>query len=270
MRDDDETDALASALADHARADREADPRWQALAEGRASAAEADALAREDPARFERYRPFEDADDDALLAGALGALAGRSSGVADDDPQPQRPPTDGADEVAGPLARVIRPARWRRAVYVIAPLALAAGLAFIVLRPGGSSPALPSYRLVDTSGDRATRSEEAARVVTPDARLRWILRPANPVQPIVDARAFVVDGDRRIPLKLEFEGAPGGALRADAPVGEALPDRTGPVSLLIVIGPDATLDRLDPNALDLADLPIDVRVVKHRLDIQPR
>ncbi len=257
MRDDDENDALASALADHARADREADPRWQALAEGRASAAEAEALAREDPARFERYRPFEDADDDALLDGALGALAGHAS-------------AGGADEVAGPLARIIRPARWRKAVYVIAPLALAAGLAFIVLRPGGSSPALPSYRLVDTSGDRATRSEEAARVVTPDARLRWILRPANPVQPIVDARAFVVDGDRRIPLELDFEGAPGGALRADAPVGEALPDRTGPVSLLIVIGPDATLERLDPDALDPSDPPVDVRVVKHRLDIQPR
>lgn len=265
MRDDD--DPQLAALTAHARAARaraDDDPRWAALAAGELDAEAQAALRAEDPERFARYAPFAAEEDDALLGAALGALGPAGRGQAE-TASAAWTASSGESPLEAPMARVIRPRRWRRVALVVTPLALAAGLLVLVLGRG-ASPALPTYRLEDTSGDRETRSDEAVRVVRPGARLRWVLRPATPVaqaQPVHAAAWAVLDGAaRRLPA--DFEAAPGGAVRLDAPVDKALPGRTGPVTVLLVVAPGyIELDGLDPTAP-----PSDVRVIKHRLDIR--
>lgn len=261
MRDD--PDELIDALTEHTRAERAADERWRLLTEGALEPDEAQALAEADPERFARHQPFDPGEDDALIDGLMAAVdSGRST---PDGPGREAPPVELAE---APVARVIRPPRWRRAATIVAPLALAAGLTLMVLRPT-PGPSLPGYRLVDTSGDRTTRSDDSARVVRPDARLRWVLRPAEAVEGPISARAFVVEDSGPRALPIAFEVAAGGALRADAAIAGALPGRMGQVRLLIAIGPPPRLAELGARPeLTLGDLPPDLRVIEHRLTIR--
>lgn len=241
MTDTDPDDALLDALVEHARARRREDDAHAARLD-----ADLDDPGPSDVDRDARHRPYTAAEDDALLAAALAAVAHPNS------------------TSTAPLADITRPTPPRRAL-TFAPLA-ATAIALIIaalwLWPS-AAPELPTYRLEDHSGDRLVR-DDSARVLRPGARLRLVLRPATRTELPIAAAAWTLDPDGPHPLPLPFEAAPGGALRVDTPLDTALPGRTGPVTLTIAIGPPDVLATLDPTTP-----PDTVRTLNHRLDIRP-
>jgi len=71
----DETDRTRASLEAAHGWEAPEDARWEALSRGELSVEVTEALRREDPDRFELYRPFSDAEQERIVEGALARLA---------------------------------------------------------------------------------------------------------------------------------------------------------------------------------------------------
>ena len=113
-------------------------------------------------------------------AEAADAFAAHDADVdADVDAIPDAHPADAALPLAD-LARLRLPRHFTRIAAVV--LAIAAAIAFMVLRPADS--ALPAYTLETTAGAQLVRGEESPTpdiaLYTAGTRFRFVLRPAAP------------------------------------------------------------------------------------------
>lgn len=116
---------------------------------------------------------------DAFAAHEADAFAAHEADAIADPHPADRHPADAALPLAD-LARPSLPRHFTRIAAVV--LAIAAALAFIVLRPADS--ALPAYTLETTAGAQLVRGEEAPTpgiaLYTAGTRFRFVLRPAAP------------------------------------------------------------------------------------------
>jgi hypothetical protein len=154
----------------------------------------------------ERLRPLDEAEQAAIVARLTGAP---------------------------PSAKVLAfPRRWP---LLVVPLAAAAALAFVLLRPG--TPALPAYSLVALGGGaHEARGDFDAPTWTfrRDTRLDLVVRPAATTSAEVAWRAWLAQGDRLVPWSPPVTRDPGGAFRVNALAGDVLPE--GEWTLAIVVG----------------------------------
>jgi hypothetical protein len=240
MQDDPMLKALAKAAQE---ADPLGDPRWEALAEGRLSQSEADALAAAAEASpelkeiFEAFRPLDDAARariaDGVLAGVKGDGAAPGARSEDEVPIAGAPP---------PVHRA-SPAGRRRPALAAAALvvALVASAFWISTRDEGP---LPAYAIVVT-GQRDVRSatdapRDAPRL-GPGSRLEITLRPATAARGPVSARGFLVRAGRARPWDAPTVVAEGGAVRVHGTREALFPGiEDGPLELVLAVGrPDA-------------------------------
>jgi hypothetical protein len=219
-------------VAAHARVDaasRMDGPLWDKLAAGTLTAAERAALAAQ-------------VAGDAELEAAVDVLGSLASDRATRDDaviariaasRPAAAPVSGGARVT---------ALRRRAGVLVAGLALAAGVAFAVSRPGGTAGALPPYALEVTGGEQAVRAagtvSAPAGVVRlgPASRLSIRLRPDRPVSVPVDAKAFLVRGGVEQPWAAPIQVAPSGALQIEGPAS-LVPGGNGAVDVVVGVGP---------------------------------
>jgi hypothetical protein len=199
---------------------------------------------------------------------AAPAPAGGEAAAAADDAATPDAGTDGAAESEEAEAKVLAMPP-RRGVRWLAPLlAVAAVVAALILWPGASAP--PDYAIEDLSGDQAVRAgdEVSPARLTPDGWLRLVLRPAKAASAPVDARLYVVEGAGalRVVEGADVRVADTGAIRIEGPASVLLPERTGEVTLGVLVAPAGGLA-----AAERADaLPAGHRLIRHRVVIHPR
>jgi hypothetical protein len=259
-------DKLMAALAQLAREEQKnpdathgtdpaADDPWVRIVEGKAGPDELGALetrAAEDPlvkAALEAYRPLDARTRDAMAARALEKLgAAPPKGEEGAPPQP-------AD--AAPVSNVVPFGRTMgRALMVLAPLAAAAAVAFVVMGKGGGD-SLPDYAVDVTGGDRKVRGDDGVRsVIEPQrdphagavrevhvsegSRFSIVLRPETRVEGPVAARAVLVRDGRSQEFRVPIEVAPEGAVRLVATTEDFPAPAHGTWGLVVVVGrPDA-------------------------------
>jgi hypothetical protein len=155
-----------------------------------------------------------------------------------------------------------------RALTWLAPLAAAAALALVLLRPS-AAPELPEYRLDASSGERTLRSADPAPVAVPrygpGSRIELVLRPSTAVRGPVAARAFLLQGGEVKPWPVAVEVAPEGAVRIAGPVEALLPRVSGELEILLAVGrPDALPDAAAVHEA-LARPPAGWRLLRYRL-----
>ncbi len=249
MNDDELLEALAAA----ARAERARDPRYDALADDALSEEDRAALAAlGDDEAMTVFTPLGDAAKARFADAALGALGA------------QAPPASGAKVL--PFRRT-----WvGRALTFAVPLAAAAALAFILLRPAAEGPGLPEYRLDATAGERTLRSADPAPADVPrygpGSRIELVLRPSTAAQGPVAVRAFLNRGGELQPWAVTPEVSPEGAVRIAGPVEKLLPEVTGEVEILLAVGrPEALPDARDV----LTAPPAGWRLLRYRLERLP-
>lgn len=219
-------DDLLSRLGRVAReeAEREArdlDERWDGLARGELSEAEAEELRRENPEAYEAFRPLDEDFKDQVAERLRGRPPGRVL------PFPRRGSTWG---------------------WVVAASGLAAVLTLLLLLPSGPT-SLPDYALVVEGGARTQRSEapDAAmsagvpRVLRPGDRLEVLLRPETAVEGEVAATASLVptdslEGRQSKDVTPWLEVAESGAVRLAGSVGRELAWAPGDWELRITVG----------------------------------
>lgn len=179
-------------------------------------------------------RPL-DADARGRIANALGdALANRPA-----------PSTSTASTAPRPSS-VLRPARWRSRVGLVAGgLALAAGVALFVGRSGEG--ALPPYFL-DSSGIASSRAgagmaPPASCVLQagPRGSFELIARPNDAVTEPIAARAFLVRGNDVAPFPSDLEISPKGSVR----LFDESRKLTGATELRVVVGRRGELSPTD-------------------------
>lgn len=140
-----------------------------------------------------------------------------------------------------------RPAAGRRHVLLALPAALAVFAAgvFAWVAIGVVPPApLPPYELEVRGGYRTMRADpqrlELGRM-TPDAPLELVFRPADPISGLARAALFSLEdgGPRRLDVVAQTSAS--GAVRWRGTVEDLLPDRSGPVELVLVVQPGEDL-----------------------------
>lgn len=214
MNDD---DLLEAALAqERARQTAEPiDPRWDLVASGQMSEAEARRqLVRgpRDEALLEAFLPLDQSFRRRILARVQRA-----------DPVPER------SRRRAPR----RTWRWRGAVVTAA----AAAAALLVVL-GTGTPPLPRYEAQLEGGERAMRGSGAAKervVLRPGSRLDWYLRPETAVGGTVSARTFARGPAGLRPWPSAVEVSPQGAVHVSYALeaGELTP---GSWELIVVVG----------------------------------
>jgi hypothetical protein len=261
---------LSRALRDLAaedEADFLADPRWDRLADGTASAADLAALAVEaegDPAREEALALFTPLGSDAKerYLAAIAAVSSAGEAAAPDaapapapapdaapapapapDAAPAPAPAPDAPAPAPDVPTNVRalslaaPRRPRRAFVgmIAGGLALAAAVSLVVLRRPAPGE-LPAYALSWSGGEGSVRGEPPAE--TPALRRGTpfviALRPASPAG-AVEVRAFLVQGARVTPLDVEARVSPDGAVRLTGRIGDGVALTPGDAEIAVVI-----------------------------------
>jgi hypothetical protein len=254
------------ALGRHAR-DRLAEhpSEWEAVARGERSVEEVAAVraeAGDSPEAIERakalFRPFDEAEDEALVAALLG-VGGREGAA---------PGGEGGAEVIAlrgraakgvvPEAKDGRGARWLWGV-----AAAAAVVAVWLLRPGrpgpdGPEPAgdgglvavapLPAYRLETDGGLNAMRGDTGNAPEVPvyrnDTPFAWTIRPQVAVEGEIEVRVYAQDKGpaRLLPADDRLEIDANGAVRLSgrfASLGLA----PGEWTIVLVVGRPSALRR---------------------------
>jgi hypothetical protein len=225
-------DELLKALAAAAQAERARDPRYDALADDDLSEEDRAALAAlGDDEAMTAFAPLDEAARERFAAAALTAMGASAA----------------APEPEGAKILPFRKTWAGRVLTFAVPLAAAAALAFVLLRPGPEGPGLPDYRLDATAGERTLRSAEPAPADVPrygpGSRIELVLRPSTAAQGPVTVRGFLNRGGELQPWAVTPEVSPEGAIRIAGPVEELLPDVTGEVELLLAVGrPEALPD----------------------------
>lgn len=163
-------------------------------------------------------------DDEAILA----ALADVGRAIARENAERERTARPLPDAVQARIlahadargARVVRPARWRRAAAVLAPLALAAAVVLVVLGRGGNR-VLPGYAL-EIGGSQAEmrdppRGPNRARVVRlgEEAPLVLLARPTERPEAAVEVGVFGERGGTVAPLPADVRVAEEGSARIE-------------------------------------------------------
>lgn len=219
-------DRLLKELAQVARAQQAKDPdgRWDRLAGG-ALAPEEEARLREEArsspeaaAAWEAFRPVDEQFRSGIVEQARRSLAERG----------QATPASGRS-----------PRRWRMAL----PAALAAALIVALLGPWRSPAPLPPYALrlegsvkTDRSGDPASARTDPAEFADGN-RFELVLTPERSAGEDIEARAFVVQGDRVEPLPAPPPSrSPDGAVRIAGVVGRDVRLPRGDFTLLVAAG----------------------------------
>jgi hypothetical protein len=197
------------------------DERWDRLAGGELSDAEAAELAEESAPAHELFQPLGSDFHDSVVK-ALRAQPGGGAAA----PEEAR-------------AKVL-PFR-RRAPYLGGLLAAAAALFFLLLgRPGAPDP-LPEYRVELLGGAREVRSGDespprGAPLYLPGNQLEVVLRPQAATQGEVAVRCFLErDGDLR-PWDVPVEISDRGAVRIAGEIGRELPLEPGRFTLHLAVG----------------------------------
>ncbi|MEZ4267154.1 MAG: hypothetical protein R3F39_12320 [Myxococcota bacterium] len=224
--DDQLLDELGAAAGNRRAAVSAADARWQALAEGRADAAESAAAKAEDPERWAAYQPLDAAAREAVhrrVAEALGPVATEAS----------------KDNVISLQAR--RESRWRRVAMIAVPLAAAAVLMLLMRPPSVSEfPPVDSYSLEIGGGQalqRGPENRDVSRRFVPDSQLELVLRPATPVESPLALRAWRRQADGAWQLwEPAVEWSADGAARIVGNAGALLGTTPGRVELRVVVG----------------------------------
>jgi hypothetical protein len=271
------------------------DPRWEALAQGKLSASEAEALRAEAAGRAEAedalqaFSPFDEAEIDRLAAKAHAALAPTASEAeaelgarpgreANDVVEPRAPLPSRAslpDPVvpapvalpAGPVARQRSRGGW--AAGALAAIALAAGVALFLRTPAAG---LPAYELSVAGGDKTMRaaggdSDEVLRLA-PGSSLDVVARPSRTVTGNVEARAFALQGDRLHPLVTPLQRSGDGAFRLQGTRASLFPG-VGPGRLDLIIG-IAEAGAISPKAGSLAELAgSNAQILRRPLELTP-
>jgi hypothetical protein len=265
------------------------DPRWEALALGKLSAGEAEALRAEAAGRAEAedalqaFSPFDEAEIDRLSAKAHAALSPAAAEAelaapASEAVEPRAPLPSRAslpDPVlpapvalpAGPVARQRKRGGW--AAGALAAIALAAGVALFLRTPAAG---LPAYELSVAGGDKAMRaaggdSDEVLRLA-PGSSLDVVARPSRTVTGNVEARAFALQGDRLHPLVTPLQRSGDGAFRLQGTRASLFPG-VGPGRLDLIIG-IAEAGAIPPKAASLAELAgSNAQILRRPLELTP-
>ncbi|MEJ7732505.1 MAG: hypothetical protein WKG00_25280 [Polyangiaceae bacterium] len=275
------------------------DPRWEALALGKLSAGEAEALRAEAAGRAEAedalqaFSPFDEAEIDRLSARAHAALspaaaaaaaeaeaAAQAGGPANEATEPRAPLPSCAslpDPVvpapvalpAGPVARQRKRGGW--AAGALAAIALAAGVALFLRTPAAG---LPAYELTVAGGDKTMRaaggdsdSDEVLRLA-PGSSLDVVARPSRTVTGSVEARAFALQGDRLHPLVTPLRRSGDGAFRLQGTRAALFPG-VAPGRLDLIIG-IAEAGAIPPRAASLAELAgSNAQILRRPLELTP-
>jgi hypothetical protein len=212
MSHDPQDDALLDALAGIAREARadEPDPRWDALAADDLSAedqAALRALVGEDDALHSAFAPIDEMRRAGFVDAMLSELDASSA-----EPQHAVP----TPAMQAP-AKIIpfRQSFLGRAITIAAPIALAAGLAWVVLAPGAARP-VPGYSIEATGGLKTVRShgpESGPVIIAPGVRIDWVISPDTAVEGPIGLTAYLTrdGGSRHWPLSPTI--TPAGAVR---------------------------------------------------------
>ena len=221
-------DPLLAALADAAREeDQQADAWWDAVQAGDRAG-----LPEDGPA-LEALAPLDDQEQARLTAALFGAPA----------------------EQPAPLAPVINLAARRRWLSAAASLAVAAGVAAMVLLSSG--PTLPGYALEVRAGEQALRSEGPAAaepVYAPGSVLSFVLRPERRAeQPVTVAAVLYPERGAAAVVEFEVEASPEGAVRLSAELGRTFSAAPGRYRLVFWVAPEGGLP-VDPAEAAPAEL----------------
>jgi hypothetical protein len=243
-------DPLLDALGKLARADEQPEgdqARLEALVRGELPHDEASALeqrASADPAlqqALEAYRPFDQAARERIAQQIAHDLFGENA--AEPSATLQKQVVDLASH------RQRRRRRATRLSWIALPLAAAAALVLWLALPGRGPATLPDYTLEPTGGIQALRgTQQATEVVRlkPDSRLTLTLRPTTGVEGPVEARAFIVVGQKRRPVDFETKVAPSGAMQLSGTAEDLFGEQRGEHVLEVLVArPDALQDALD-------------------------
>lgn len=237
MSHDDLLSRLGRVARDEAeRETRELDERWDALARGELSEAEAEELRRENPQAYEAFRPLEEGFKDQVMERLRERPPGRALAF------PGRRPTWG---------------------WVVAASGLAAVLVLLILLPAVPA-ALPGYALVVEGGARTLRSEAPAEAPSgpaeatrlgPGDRLEVLLRPETAVAGRVEARAWLeIEGSGEIrDLTGRLRVADSGAVRLVGTVGRDLDWPPGRLDLWIAVGRPGRVPGPEASAFEAQD-----------------
>ncbi len=236
---DEETRALA-ALRDHVKRERADDAALEAIASGDDAGEAAADLARrakegdaEAVALLEASRPL---GDDVVAKIAVNVA-----------------PNASAPKTIAPKASPPKPATvsfLRRAATYAGPLALAAGIAFLVTRgPSGGGPELPAYALAATGeqamrGDPTLASSTRIHAGAPTSKFEIVARPEVAATSRVAAWAFVIGANTEVeptPLDAQIDVAPEGGVRIRG-TGRAL---EGAREIRVIIAPAETITKFD-------------------------
>lgn len=232
MRDEPTGDVLLAELGALAREER-ADPRLEALAEGRLSAAErADLLAAAatDPelaAAIEAFTPLDEAARDRIANHLLSQVIPKSSAALE------------------PGGKVLAFRRPMRVLLAVVPLAAAAALAFFLLRPGPVGEPVPGYGLTVEGGEKPMRSTDPVGGpprLLPDSRLRLVLTPAAAATGTIAVRGWKIRDGQAHPWPVTPRIAPNGAALIEGTAQSlGLNDAPGRVTLVVAVGREAAL-----------------------------
>lgn len=140
-------------------------------------------------------------------------------------------------------APVVSLASRRRVLSVAAGLALAAGVAAMVLFSGPQ--ALPGYRLEVQAGEKVLRSEQGVAdepEYVEGSVLSFVLRPeAQAEVPVTVAAVLEPDGGAARVVPFDVTLASGGAVRLVAELGETFSAPPGRYRLVFLVGPEGAL-----------------------------
>jgi hypothetical protein len=225
MSSDELLRSLARVAREEAKND-EGDARWSALAHGELDPEDVAALKEladadaEAERKLEAYRPLDDAAKDRIAARIPSTAASPALAAAKVVPMPQRP---------------------RRAAWIAAAVAIAAGVAVWRGAPAPEpTSTLPAYAMTMSSGDRATRGGGSVATeeteVAPDSRLVIWLRPAKQVSGPVGVRAFLVQGGVARPWSPPVKVSADGAVAIEGTAAALLGDSPGASDVVIAVG----------------------------------
>ena len=255
------TDDLLKAVAKVVRDDEpEADPRWNALVEGKLSPGDREALeeltrsSRRDREAWQMLEPL----GSEVRAKFTDRILSDLEHAKDTGARPASHP---------PGAKVIPLRPKRRWPLTLVAVGSAAAVALLVLlasmltsspespleitsapsvapRPDPRGPSPPSYEIAAWGGDRSLRSETdasvpAARIVLvdPESWLEITLRPATPVRDPITVRASLVKDGHTQPWDVQVDVSPDGAVRIAGSRMALFPGVSrGPLDIAIAVG----------------------------------
>ncbi len=262
MRDDDLLRRLAElARQEEDEAEGPLDPRWDALAAGRLSPAEAEALRVEagesaaTAAAYEAFAPLDAGFRSRVVEAVQGRLAGETrepavatpaAAVASLEARRSSPPAIGTRRSGNAESRR---RRWLGRASVAA--ALAAAVVLVVLRPWSALAPLPVYSAHLTGWTRQWRAGEegaapsapapAAPLFEPGNRLELVLTPQESVAEAPAVRTFLLHGGDLAPWTVPYEVSDQGAVRLGGTVGEEVRLPAGASSVVVAIGRPGSL-----------------------------